>query len=93
MDKQEATKLLTTKLAEYRRLRHSDLVAKLGDIDCVEVTGPSGTEYQIEVEFMWDGKPDGDVRVMAAIDDGGLRAFVPLCEDLIVTPDGRFVAE
>jgi hypothetical protein len=93
MNKQEAKQLLTTKLAEYRRLAYADLVAKLGDIDCVEVTGQSGAGYQIEVQFMWDGKPDGDVRMMAGIDDGGLRAFMPLCEDFILTPDGEFVGE
>ena len=93
MDKQEAKRLLTTKLAEYRRLSYSDLVGKIGDIDCLELTGPTGAEYQIEVQFMWDSKPDGDVLVSAGIDDGGLSAFAPLCEDFIVTPEGKFVGE
>ena len=93
MDKQEAKKLLTKKLAEFRRHSYADLVAKIDDIDCFEISGPTGVEYQIEVQFMWDGKPDGDVRVMGAIDDGGLRAFIPLCEDFIVSPDGDFVGE
>lgn len=94
MDKQEANALLSDKLAEYRRLSYADLVDKIGDNDCLEVTGPTGVEYQIEVQFMWDGKPNGDVRVMGGIDDGSLRAFVlPLCEDFIVTPDGCFLGD
>ncbi len=94
MDKQEAKTLLSDKLAEYRSLSYAELVAKLGDIDCLDVVGPSGTDYQIEVQFMWDGKADGDVRVMGGIDDGGLlSAFMPLCEDFIVTPNGEFVGE
>jgi hypothetical protein len=93
MDNREAKELLTKKLAEYRSFSYASLVAKLGDIDCLEVTGQSGAEYHIEVQFLWDGKPDGDVRVMAGIDDGGLRAFIPLCEDFIMTPGGEFVGE
>lgn len=75
MDKEEATKLLTNKLAEYRELSYDQLVAKIGNDDYLEVIGASGTEYQIEVQFMWDRKPGGDVRVSDGIDDGGLRAF------------------
>lgn len=93
MDKQEAKRLLTTKLADYRRLGYADLVAKIGEIDCLEVIGASEVEYQIEVQFMWDSKPDGDVLVSAGIDDGGLSAFAPLCEGFTVTPDGEFVGE
>ena len=93
MDNQEAKAMLTTKLAEYRKLSYANLVAKIGDNDCLEVSSPTGVEYQIEVQFMWDGKPGGDVRVMAGIDDGGWRAFMPLCDSFIVAADGRFVGE
>lgn len=93
MDKQEAEQLLAMKLAEYRKLPNAELAAKFGDDDYLEVTGESGTEYQIEVQFMWDHKPGRVVRVSAGIDDGGLRAFVPLCQDFIVSPDGGFVGE
>jgi len=34
----------------------------------------------------WDGRPGGDIRVLASIDDGGWRAFFPLTETLVVTP-------
>jgi hypothetical protein len=88
MDKQEANTLLTTKLRKYRRLAYEELVAKIGDVDCLEVTGSSNVEYQIEVQFLWDGEADGNVRVMGSIDDGGLRAFMPLCDGFIIAPDG-----
>ena len=42
---------------------------------------------------MWDGKKDGNLRIIGAIDDGGLRAFIRLTEDFILTPDGSFVGE
>jgi len=59
----------------------------------LEVTGTSGTHYQIEVEIFWDNKPNGNARVLGLIDDGGIRAFLPLSEDFIMTPDGSFVDE
>ena len=56
------------------------------------MVGPSGTEYQIEIQIRWDHKPHGAVRVMGTIDDGTFRgAFRPVCEDLIVTPDNHGV--
>jgi hypothetical protein len=41
----------------------------------------------LETQIVWDDKPGGDVRVLASIDDGGWRAFVPLCDSLIMTPN------
>lgn len=58
-----------------------------------EREGASGAAYQFEIEVFWDDKPGGDVRVMGSIDDGGLRAFLPLCEAFIMSPSGRFVGE
>lgn len=84
MEHQEALYLLNTKLDEYRRFSYTELASKIGDEEVVEVTGPSGTAYQIEIQIVWDGKPNGDVRVLGAIDDGGWRAFLPMTSDLIV---------
>ncbi len=47
------------------------------------VTGSDGKEYQIEIQCFWDDEPDGDIRVLASIDDGGWRAFLPLTYDRI----------
>lgn len=87
MDRSEALKLLNTKLDDYRKLSYSEVAAKIGDEEVVEVTGPSGTVYQIEIQIVWDEKPNGDVRVLGAIDDGGWRAFLPLTSDVIVKRD------
>jgi hypothetical protein len=65
-----------------------------GRIDTPEAVGRSGTHYQIEILFFWDDKPDGDVRVIGSISDGrGFRAFVPVTESFIMSPEGRFVGE
>jgi len=44
---------------------------------------------KLEILIRWDGKRGGDVRVMGSIDDGGWRAFLPLCSDLLMTPSGE----
>ena len=90
MDRQEALDLLNPKLEKYRRLSYSELTSRVGDKEFPEAVGPSGVEYQIEIQIRWDDKPDGDVRVMGAIDDGTFRgAFKPVCSDLLVTPDDQ----
>jgi hypothetical protein len=88
MDREEALGLLNAKLDEYRKIPYADLAAKIGQEEFPEVVGPSGTEYQMEIQIRWDHKPGGDVRVMGSIDDGTFRgAFKPVCEDLLVSPD------
>jgi hypothetical protein len=87
MDREEALSLLNAHLDKYRKMSYAELAAKIGHEEFPEVVGPSGTECQMEIQIRWDHKPGGHVRVMGSIDDGGLRAFMPLCSDLIVRPD------
>ena len=87
MNREEALNLLDAHLDQYRKMTYVGLAAKIGHEEFPEVVGPSGAEYQMEIQIRWDHKPGGDVRVMGSIDDGGLRAFMPLCSDLIVRPD------
>ena len=94
MDKREAHELLASHLAGYRERSYAELIAlERAGPTTVEVAGPSGTCYQIEVQVVWDGARGGDVRVLGAIDDGGWRAFMPLTDDFIMAPDGSFVGE
>ena len=88
MDRKEAQTLLNAKLDEYRQLAYEHVAARVGDERFLEVSGPSGAQYQIEIQIVWDHKPGGDVRVLGSIDDGGWRAFLPLCDSLLVTPKG-----
>jgi hypothetical protein len=63
----------------------------MGDVHVAEVYGPSGAEYQIEVEVVWDSPRErADIRVMGAIDDGRLpSSMTPVTRDFIVSPDER----
>jgi hypothetical protein len=37
----------------------------------------SGTVYQTQIQFYWDGPEGGAVQIAGAIDDGGIRAYIP----------------
>jgi hypothetical protein len=94
MDTEEAKKLLSNKLSEYRKLSYKQLVNKIDQrSDRFEVAGESGVIYQIVIRAVWDDKQDKDVRILGSIDDGGWRSFSPLGDSFIVAPDGSFVGE
>lgn len=92
MDEKEARAILPEELQAWRRRPYAGLAAAVGNSWHAEVIAP-GVRYQLEVIAVWDDRPGGNVRVIASIDDGGLRAFVPLGDDFIMAPDGHFVGE
>ena len=87
MDKAEARQILRGVLEEFRARPYSELTKLIDDPEQREAIGASRATYQVEIETLWDSKRGGDVRVMAAIDDGGWRAFAPLTDSFIVPPD------
>ncbi len=93
MNRTEALSILDAALADYRARRHGELLYLLQEPDTSTVEGPSGATYQLEFLAVWDEQEGGNLRVFGHIDDGGLRAFVPLTRDFLVAPDGRFVDE
>jgi hypothetical protein len=95
MDLNEATGILQNRLEEFKKLSYAELKRLVEDrmLETLEINGASGAEYQLEIEARWDDKPGGSIRMMMAIDDGGVRAFVPLTADFIKAPDESFVGE
>jgi hypothetical protein len=93
MNSAEARAILLAESARYRAKSYKDLVYLLEHQDCYEVEGRSGARYQLEIQAFWDDKPNDVLRVMAGIDDAGIRAFSPMMEDFLIAPDGRFVGE
>jgi len=91
MDKSEARAVLAQQIAKYRQYSFGDLTKLIGANSVVQVHGPSGAEYQIEIEVMWDSLRDKTgILVMGAIDDGRLPgALSPLCDSFILTPEGK----
>jgi hypothetical protein len=94
MNKEEAKQIIGNELESLRTKPYSELVLMI-DAEPItgERTGSSGNWYQIEIEVFWDHKPGGNIRVLGSIDDGGWRAFTPLCEDFIKSPLDEFVGE
>jgi len=86
-----ATELIKDELQRLRLLNYSELVRLIGEDQISTPLGSDGKEYQMEVDVFWDGEKGGDVRVIVAVDDGGLRAFVPLTSDFIMRSDGTLV--
>ena len=93
MDKDEARGILRDHLEHFRARTREELLPLIDEPEVAEVTAPSGARYQVEVMAVWDDRPDVNLRVMGAIDDGGLSAWLPLSEDFIMAPDGSFVGE
>ncbi len=93
MNKQEASQLLVTELQRYRARSYEELLRLITQVDDYWVVGPSGTRYGVEVQAFWDSGRPGNLRVLAAIDGGGISHLRPLCRDFIVSPNGRFIGE
>ncbi len=91
MNRHEALAVLARALAEYRSLSYAELRSRIGDSAGSEEVGPSGTEYQIEVQAFWDAEPEGNIRVQGSISAGLWRQFVPLGDDFIMAPDGTLL--
>lgn len=93
MNKREAIQVLQRKLEEYRALSYEQLSLRIDQKDHHEVVGESGVRYQIELEFLWDDKPNKNIRVFGMIDDSGWRAWMPLVQCFIRAPDESLIGE
>lgn len=90
MDKEEAKAVLEEELEKFKSCSYEDLKKYIGDPHCFEVTSKSGNYYQIELETVLDdqNKPEGDLQIIASIDDGGLlSAAFPITSGFIISPE------
>jgi hypothetical protein len=94
MNRTEALEVLSQEIKSWRVRSYSELASLIGaETHTVDVTGSSGVVYHLTVQAFWDSKPGRNVRVLGCVDDGGLRAFVPLSDSFIMARDGTFVGE
>jgi hypothetical protein len=91
MNRTEAKALLAAHLDQFRQRTYAELKALMGDVHVTEVAGPSGAEYQIELEVIWDGlREKTNIMVMGVIDDGRLPgSLTPVSDSFIVSPHGK----
>jgi hypothetical protein len=86
MNTKESRELIAQELETYRVKSYLELVGNIGETIVFQKYGPSGTQYQIEILIIWDSTPNGAIRVLGSIDDGGLRALVPLIGSILKHP-------
>ena len=93
MNEAIAREILNCELAIWRTKSYLQLAKLIDKSQTIVVAGSDNKAYQVEIQVMWDSKADGDIRVLGAVDDGRLRAFVPLTDSFILSPNGRFIGE
>ena len=94
MDKIEAKQMIAEQLQRYRAKHYQELSQMIAIEPIIyELTSQSDITYQIEIQAFWDDQPNGNIRVIANIADGGFRAFFPLTDDFIKSPHNEFVGE
>src|SRR4051812_7579813 len=72
MDRIEAIDVAEARLSRLRKLTYSQLVAEWLDQPRSEyATAASGRSYNLEIEAVWDDRPDHNLRVWVLVDDGG----------------------
>ena len=89
MSDEEAKGMLRSEFVKLQAAGYDALVERLaGKQERVDVVALSGATYHVELEGFWDDKEQRDLRVVASIDDGGLRAFLPFTDAFTVSPSG-----
>jgi hypothetical protein len=93
MDLVESLRVLSAEATKYAGRSHSELSSLIEEPVHLQVDGPKGAKFQVEVSASWDHKPGQSLRLFFSVDDGGVRAFLPLTRDALVLPGGVFDGE
>jgi hypothetical protein len=89
MSDEEAKAVLRAEFLKLQAAGYDKLTERLaGKQERSDVTALSGSTYHVELEGFWDDKERRDLRVVASIDDGGLRAFLPFTDAFTISPSG-----
>ena len=89
MSDEEAKGVLRAEFLKLQAAGYDELAERLaGKQERSDVVALSGARYHIELEGFWDDEEHRDLRVVASIDDGGLRAFLPFTDAFTISPSG-----
>jgi hypothetical protein len=89
MSDEEAKAVLRAEFLRLRAAGYAELAGRLaGKQERLDVASLSGATYHVELEGFWDDEEHRDLRVVASIDDGGLRAFLPFTDAFTISPSG-----
>lgn len=86
MDRNEANAIIHNYLDDLEATGYAALIRRVKEDQAFERLSNTGATYQLEVSILWDDKPNGAIRILVSIDDGGLRAFLPLTASRLVEP-------
>jgi hypothetical protein len=86
LDKQEAAEIINNRLDTFESAGYQELIARIDQIEACEFEAPSGTTYNMEIQIFWDDQRKGVIRIMGSIDDGGIRAIIPMSFSRLVAP-------
>jgi hypothetical protein len=89
MSDEEAKGVLRAEFLKLQAAGYDKLAERLaGKHERSDVIALSGANYHVELEGFWEDKEHRDLRVVASIDDGGLRAFLPFTDAFTISPSG-----
>jgi len=93
MDKAEARLVAEKDLEFYRAMSYEQIAAKVGKQENFERISENGEAYQIEFDFFYDDNESGNIRVGGTVSYSRLTDFLPVSNDFIIAPDGKFIGE
>jgi len=82
----EVRAVLERVLAEHGGRDYASWKQLIGQVKAFGRASTGGRRHQVEVQPIWDDRPGGTIRVLFSIDDGGLSAFAPMTNALLLDP-------
>jgi hypothetical protein len=89
MNRFEAHSVLKEQLAAFARQSYLEVAGLIDNPTAITVKAPAGRKYQVEFNVFYDSEACRDLRIIGSIDNGGLRAFVPVTKTLIMKQNGE----
>ncbi len=91
MNKEEAEETLLEHVENVKKFSYEKLSKLMGAANNLshEVDGKAGGQYDLEVESVWVGDPNGDIKVNIALFERSWDSFVPLSYVFIMSPEGE----
>jgi len=86
MNRLEAITILNHHLDHLESVGYAALAGQIGENLVFKTRDDTGADYQLELSILWDHHPNGAIRIVGSIDDGGLCAFFPLTSSRLVEP-------
>lgn len=68
-------------MAAFESLSYDEAAARVGESVALQRRGPSGADYNVEIEIRWEHKKGGAILILGGVDDGGASAFKPLMRE------------